>query len=420
MKIGYIMQAGVPDMRRYPPSGPANHVRQVHQELVALGHQVRILAFQDRHIWKTDDLENFDEVHVRWFDDPLPHLFERIIRRIQFELKLPYAAIFESLRFAQACAQELDHYDFLYERMGWFGYGGVMASRRMKIPLVLEVNGDHLSEFEFLGIDLRGVQRWLSIMLVRRATHMATRVVATGEGWKQRFIDRWGVDPDRVAVVENGSEIVNLLSRDQLRCFQSGTGIDKQVTLIFIGVFETWQGLQILIPSVAKLISQGLPIHLILIGDGTLSAELKRLVHELAIDAQVTFTGHLTIQQVSAVLASADIGVSPYCGRPEYSGLKLFDYKAAGLAIIASGENGQPAVIEHGRTGWIVPPCDEVALCEAIAELVTNDERRMLLGQEARLDAERFHSWKNTAREIENLLLEIARPPSYSLNTSVN
>jgi hypothetical protein len=49
-----------------------------------------------------------------------------------------------------------------------------------------------------------------------------------------------------------------------------------------------------------------------------------------------------------------------------------------------------------------------------------NDERRMLLGQEARLDAERFHSWKNTAREIEILLLEIARPLSYSLNTSAN
>jgi glycosyltransferase involved in cell wall biosynthesis len=409
MRIGYIMQAGVPDIRRSPPSGPANHVKQVYKELVALGHQVRILAFMDSQIWKSDDLEHFEAVRVRWFDDTLPHLFERIIRRIQFELKLPYAALFESFRFSQACVQELDQYDILYERMGWVGYGGVIASRRMKIPLVLEVNGDHLSEFEFLGIDLRGIQRWLSIRLMKTAIHLATRIVATGEGWKQRFIDRWGVKPDQVIVVENGSEIVNLLSRNQLRCFQPQTNVDKQITLIFIGAFESWQGLQILIRSVAELIDRGLPLHLILIGTGTISSELEQLVHELAIDPHITFTGHLTIQQISTILASADIGVSPYCGRVEFSGLKLFDYKAAGLAVIASGENGQPAVLEHGRTGWIVPPCDKTALCQAISELVVNHERRMLLGQNARQEAERFHSWKNTATEIESLLLEIEK-----------
>jgi glycosyltransferase involved in cell wall biosynthesis len=408
MKIGYIMQAGVPDVRLIPPSGPANHVRQVFKELVNLGHQVRMLVVFNKQILKSDDLEHFETVHVRWFDDALPHIFERLVRRIQFELKLPYVALFESLRFAQACIQELYQYDLLYERLGWLGYGGALASRRIGIPLVLEVNGDHLSEFEFLGLDLGGIQRWLSITLMKRAAHTAARVVATGEGWRQRFIERWEVNPDKVILVENGSEIVNLLSRDQLRCFQTQNCANKQITLIYIGAFEPWHGLQILIRSAASLLAQGLPLHLLLVGSGTVSKELEQLVHELTIDPYITFTGQLATQQISNLLANADIGLSPYCGRAEYSGLKILDYKAAGLAIIASGEYGQPAVIDHGRTGWIVPPCDEMALRQAIFELASDEKKRIQLGQEARREAERFHSWKHTAREIESLLTEIA------------
>jgi hypothetical protein len=91
--------------------------------------------------------------------------------------------------------------------MGWFGYGGGIASRWLKIPLILEVNGDHLSEFEMLGLAPVGMQRNFQLFDALGYKTSSPRV-ATGEGWKQRFIDRWGGDPDRVSVVENGSEFV--------------------------------------------------------------------------------------------------------------------------------------------------------------------------------------------------------------------
>ena len=59
---------------------------------------------------------------------------------------------------------------------------------------------------------------------------------------------------------------------------------------------------------------------------------IELLVHELGIEEWVVFTGHLSAHQFASHLAGADIGVSPYCGRVEYSGLKLLDYKSAGLA----------------------------------------------------------------------------------------
>jgi glycosyltransferase involved in cell wall biosynthesis len=109
----------------------------------------------------------------------------------------------------------------------------------------------------------------------------------------------------------------------------------------------------------------------------------------------------VNIHQVADYLAQADIGVAPYCGWMEYSGLKLFDYKAAGLAIIASGQNGQPATIKHGTTGLIVPPCDEGSLCEAICQLAEDEELRLKMGKAARVEAEQIHGWDHTTALLE-------------------
>jgi glycosyltransferase involved in cell wall biosynthesis len=144
--------------------------------------------------------------------------------------------------------------------------------------------------------------------------------------------------------------------------------------------------------------------HLDLIGAGDGLEETQSLTRELGLEGVVTFWGRLSAQDYSPILADADIGLSPYCGWQEFSGLKLFDYKAAGLASIASGKDNQPHTLTHGSTGWIVPPCDEEALADAIRYLTANSELRRQIGRAARLEAERMHTWTHTAEKIEEIL----------------
>jgi glycosyltransferase involved in cell wall biosynthesis len=407
MRIGYLMQAGVPDIRQRPLSGPANHVWQVYKQLESAGRQMKLLAVLDGKIWSSTDLEAFTPITTPWLDRGPLRLLERAIRRLQASLQLPYAAAFESLRFALACRRELADCELWYERMGWFGYGGALAAHWSGIPLVWEVNGDHLTEFEMLGIAPQGAQRQLSVRLVRQAARRVRHVVATGEGWRQRFIERWGVEPDKVTVVENGSEMVDLLSSSDLRAFQPASTLAEPVTLIYIGAFEPWHGLEIVLPALAEAVSQGLPLRLILVGSGTQREKLEQLAEAHGLTSLVTFTGRLQPSQFAHYLRTADIGLSPYCGRVEFSGLKLLDYKAAGLATIASGQDGQPAVLEHGRTAWIVPPCDKEALCQAIVRLATDVELRQKMGQQARLEAEQIHSWRHTVQELEQIFCQV-------------
>jgi glycosyltransferase involved in cell wall biosynthesis len=409
MKIGYLMQVGV-EVRRPPFDGPANHVRHVVEQLQARGHTVRLLVRLDDQLWKSDDLHEFVQVRVPRIDGGPLRLVERMTRRIQATAKLPYIGLFESVRFAWACCQELAGYDLLLERRSWMTYGGVLAARWMKIPIVLEDNGDPLADLEAKGAAPQGLQRTLSLGIMRRAMHSASHIVASGDGWRAACIERWELNPAQVTTIENGTTLTELLPRSELRAFQpvpTDTTADEPPTLVYIGGFYPWHGITILLRALAAAFAQGVQARLLMIGAGSGLQEAQALTRELGLSKWVTFTGQLSATAYAPRLAQADIGLSPYCNWREFSGLKVLDYKAAGLVTIASGQNGQPATLRHGHSGWIVPPCDEDALAEAIVQLVSNPALRRRLGQAARMEAEEQHGWQHTVARFERLFTQL-------------
>lgn len=408
MKIGYILQEGGPDVRQRPLTGPANHVLKVFQELHGLGHEVILLARWEGRLWRSTDALTFEPVIVASYDRGWRRLVERLVRGVQSRLRLPYANWFESQRFAAACRQELRGCDLLYERMGWMGYGGGLAARSMGLPLVLEVNnGDFVTELERLGIVPRGIQYHLAVWLMRRAVQRADYAVATGDGHRQRYIAFWRTPAEKVITVENGSDVVSLLPRQALKAFQPEQDAGGEVTLLFLGAFEPWHGILILLEAFAQALTRTPCLRLVIIGAGTLWNEVTAMIQRLGIQERVELTGQLDIAQAAQYLARADIGVAPYCGWMEFSGLKIFDYKSAGLVSLVSGQDGQPATISHGETGWITPPCDVTALCDAILHLASQPELRRKMGAAARLAAENSHSWRRTAEQLERVFFQV-------------
>jgi len=406
MKIGYLLE-GDEEIRQPPFNGPANHIRQIFREMSQRGHQVTILFRLGGKIWKSEDLVEFLPLTVSKIDQGWLRWIERIVRRIQFQLKLPYIGFFESLRFALACRQEISGYDVYYERFSWMTFGGALASRWQNIPLVLEYNGNPLSDLDAKGISPRGFQRWLSVRIMRWAVRQADHVVATGDGWRKSCVNDWGVPAKITTTVENGTDLIKVLRREDVRSFRIDNEDKSCLRLVYLGGFYPWHGIDILLRAVSRLVEQGVCLHLTLIGAGDGYDTVKRLASDLNLDQVVNFKGRLASDEYAPILADSDVGLSPYCGWEEFSGLKIFDYKAAGLACIASGRDGQPSTLKHNETGWIVPPCDEDALVAAIHQLASEPEKRRRLGQAARLEAERMHSWTHTAIRIETIIREL-------------
>jgi glycosyltransferase involved in cell wall biosynthesis len=58
-------------------------------------------------------------------------------------------------------------------------------------------------------------------------------------------------------------------------------------------------------------------------------------------------------------------------------------------------------------TGWIVPPCDEDALAEALIKLVPDRELVRSIGRAARFEAEEHHTWRNTVEQLDEIFHKV-------------
>lgn len=408
------MQEGAPDIRAPNRSGSANHVKRVIEELRELGHQTHLLASYDGQIWSSRDLKTFDPVYSIRFEQGLRRQVERLVRGLQARLHAPYFNWFKSMGFAAAIEEVFQGCDLLYERMGWMGYAGGIAKKRMRIPLVLEVNnGNFLEELKYRGTLPEGVQLKISLRLIHFALNRATHIIASGEGHKEILSTHWGIPEDKIAVVENGTDVINLVTRDQIIAFKPQQSEQSKIQIVFAGTFDVWQGVDVLLKAIKRIIEDNYIEKVVLIGSGDQYETIAALVSSLNLNDVVEFAGHLPINKLATRLSQADIGIAPYCGWHEFSGLKLFDYMAAGLAVITSGRNGHPVTIDHMRTGWIVPPCDEQSLANAISVLASDSALRRRMGREARMQAEKLHSWEQTAKKLEEVFVRVLENVSH-------
>lgn len=143
--------------------------------------------------------------------------------------------------------------------------------------------------------------------------------------------------------------------------------------VVFVGKLRYYKGLQFLISAF-----RGLPhVHCLIIGEGPEGEKLKRLAAEFELTDRIHFLGELSDQEMVAHLHAADIFVLPSHLPSEAFGLVQVEAMAAGLPVISCEVGtGVSFVNQHETTGLIVPPEDDVALAQAIEQLLANPNER--------------------------------------------
>ncbi len=124
----------------------------------------------------------------------------------------------------------------------------------------------------------------------------------------------------------------------------------------------------------------------------------------------MTFTGHLPPSDIPARLAEADILVLPNpasaISTHATSPLKLFEYMAAGKAIVASNLPAIREILTHDVNAVLVTPGDADALAAGICRLADDGALRETLGGAARAAVAEY-SWDRRAARLEALFTEV-------------
>lgn len=407
MNIAYFWQREDTDLDQV--SGPVLHVRAVIEGLRQHGHGVRLVTYKDGQPAWSDDLVTWHRVPLRVSTGRGFRLFESSVRGVQSRLQLPFAGLFDSLHFAEAFLLALKDIDLIYERFDLLGSAGVIAGRKLRVPAVLELNGDLVEEWKEQGLVVSRSQWSLIRQVTRWAFGAAAHLVTVTEGLRQSTIEQWGIDPPKVTTVTNG---VNL---DVFTGAQASSQLNPEgdsgghPTVIHVGSFQPWHSLDLLVEAFGRL-DPGLRARLVLVGDGPLRAEIEDQVDRLALGRSVTFTGSVSHPAVAQLLDRADVAVlahRPTTAASSGTPLKLMEYMAAGKAIVAPKLGNIVGVVNDQETALLFEPGSVESLRAALANALTNDSLRQALGCAAREAAIAHHSWDRTVAELEGIFIRL-------------
>ena len=152
---------------------------------------------------------------------------------------------------------------------------------------------------------------------------------------------------------------------------------ERRIVIIFVGAFRTWHGVHHLLRAMDQLRERGRDaFHAVLIGDGPERPRAEAEVRARGL-ANVTLLGPRPHDQIPAYLAAADIGVAPFDLSAHaplaltfyWSPLKVFEYMAAGLPVVAPDIPRLRAVIRPDEDGLLYHAARPEALADALERL---------------------------------------------------
>lgn len=354
--------------------GQSVHVEEMVAALRALGHEVTVVG---PRFYETSGFGGESRL-VAWLRRLLPGPLAELA-----ELAYNLPAYRRLARAARALQPDL-----LYERYNLFFLAGAWIARWHGLRFFLEVNAPLAEErARHGGLKLHRIARlaerhvWRSADCVLPVTAVLARRIAEA-----------GVAPDRIRVVPNGVVPDRFLppARD----------ISDRPTLVlgFVGFVRDWHGLDAVISGLAT--PAGATLRFEVIGEGPARPGLEALAASLGLAERVRFAGVVAHEQVPEAVGGFDIALQPRV--VDYaSPLKLFDYMAAGRAIVAPDQPNIREILAHERTALLFDPARPDAMWQAIARLAEDAALRHRLGTAARAELlRRDYTWHGNAARV--------------------
>ena len=176
---------------------------------------------------------------------------------------------------------------------------------------------------------------------------------------------------------------------------------------------EVGKGLPEFIRMSATVLRRYPDVVFLIVGDegldgGTLTRELRDLVHSLDLDEHVIFTGWR--DDIPAVMKCVDIFV--HCPTTFIEGLArtCLETMAVGIPAVVSENGGMPDAVLDGITGFVVPPGDIEDMAESVVTLLENEARCREFGERARMRVEQVFDGAHNTRKLQEQILDYARP----------
>jgi sugar transferase (PEP-CTERM/EpsH1 system associated) len=257
--------------------------------------------------------------------------------------------------------------DVVHTRNAESFFYGSLAAKLAGVPRL--IHSEHGRTFN---------DRPLRFWAQRQLTRLADTVFALSEQLRRDLVTHVGLPAERIEVLYNGVDLARfggsgrVEARRRLALDETAPVVGSVGRLVAVKNY----------PLLLRAIAQPALAHatLVLIGDGPERPALQSLADGLGIADRVRFVGHR--EDVADLLPAFDLFVLP--SRSEGMSNTLLEAMACSVPAVASRVGGNAEIVRDGLDGLLFPSDDEAALRDALAQLVSDAQRRAQMGAASR------------------------------------
>jgi len=369
VKIGIVTQSYYP---RY--GGVTEHVHHSALELRERGHDVTIVTSRFRQ----GEAENAPGVV-----------------RIGYNIMIPFNGAFVDLAIGMRLKAQLRSLMRAYD----FDVVHVHAPLVPTLPLlaVQAAQCPIVGTFHTTGGRSRLLE-WMRVPLTPIVNRLAARIAVSETA--REFAARYF--PGDYHVIPNGVDV----ERFHPSVPPIARWRDKNHdNILFVGRLDPRKGVQLLLDAMPEVVERTRGrARLLLVGDSYLRLKYMSSVSP-AMRRHIHFIGHVPSHELPSWYATGDVFVSPASGNESF-GIVLLEAMATGRAVVASDIPGYRSVVTPDVNGITFPPGDRAELARTLSRIVSDPERRIVLGAHGRTRALEF-AWPRVTDRLEAVYREV-------------
>lgn len=282
---------------------------------------------------------------------------------------------------------------------------GFLLKKWLRVPLLFDYQGSLTAEISAHRFTKKGslIHRAFAT-LERSINNMADLIITSSSQSAVALVNDWHMPAQRVQAVIDGVDTDNFRLQSKADC-RKELKLPQDIPIVgFLGLLNEYQGIDILLDAAAKLKSQNIRLHILVMGFP--EKHYMKKAAESGLDSMIRFTGRIDYSMAPQYLSACDVAVSPKISLSEANG-KLFNYMACGLPTVVFDTPINREIL--GDTGIYAEYGDAEDLARKIAMVVSSGQMIRELSAKCREKAVKEHSWISrgtTLLEQYRLLVE--------------
>lgn len=343
-------------------NGVSRFIQNVAAQALRAGRDLHVLTSTRFACPDQPNIHNFAPVYSR----PMPGY-------ANLDAALPPARAV--LRRASALAPDAVH----VSTPGAVGLLGLWFARREKLPVLGVYHTDFPAYIDHLFGD--EAFTWLTAAWMRFVYKRFARIFTRSDDYARSLVSL-GIDRSRLLRLLPGIDTDVFHPRWRDPGVWGRLGVDGEaVKVLYVGRVSVEKNLPVLAKvwprARRECLRRGVRAQLVVVGDGPYRLEMEA---ELGVEGAV-FLGFRFGQELSAIYASSDVFVFPSV--TDTLGQVVMESQSAGLPVVVTDRGGPAEVVEHGKTGFVLPASDHGAWVRVLADLASDAGLRRRMGASA-------------------------------------